>query len=229
MIKKIKPDILFTRGGYVSVPVAIGAKLNKVNYLTHDSDSTPSLANRIIAPWAKYNLVTLNSANYPYPKEKITVTGIPISSNFKPVNYDLKQQYIKEIGLSKKAKLILVIGGGQGAVNINMFISKIANKLLDYQKDLYIVHIVGENNILKMNKKYDNEIKINRERVMVLGFIKDVYRYSGAADLIITRAGATNIAEFAVQAKACILIPSPYLTGGHQLKNAQYLNIKKHP
>ena len=60
-------------------------------------------------------------------------------------------------------------------------------------------------------------------RLQVHGFISDVYRYSGAADVIITRAGATNLAEFALQGKACIVVPSPFLTGGHQLKNARYL------
>jgi UDP-N-acetylglucosamine--N-acetylmuramyl-(pentapeptide) pyrophosphoryl-undecaprenol N-acetylglucosamine transferase len=60
-------------------------------------------------------------------------------------------------------------------------------------------------------------------RIKVFGYISDIYRYSGAADLIITRAGATNLAEFALQGRACIIIPSPFLTGGHQLKNAQYM------
>ena len=62
-----------------------------------------------------------------------------------------------------------------------------------------------------------------RKRVIVKGYIEDVYTYSGAANVVVTRAGATNLAEFSVQGKACIVVPSPFLTGGHQLKNAQFL------
>ena len=61
----------------------------------------------------------------------------------------------------------------------------------------------------------------------IVGFLHDVYRYSGAADVVVTRAGATNLAEFAVQGKACIVIPNPFLTAGHQLKNAAYLESKQ--
>jgi UDP-N-acetylglucosamine--N-acetylmuramyl-(pentapeptide) pyrophosphoryl-undecaprenol N-acetylglucosamine transferase len=64
-------------------------------------------------------------------------------------------------------------------------------------------------------------------RVQIFGFLSDVYRYSGAADIVVTRAGATNLAEFAVQGRACIVIPSSFLAGGHQLKNAQYLSNRQ--
>lgn len=86
------------------------------------------------------------------------------------------------------------------------------------------MHVVGRNNLKQMQLLYKkNIVPAEQGRVTTVGFISDVYRFSGAADLIISRAGATNLAEFAMQGKACIIIPSPFLTGGHQLKNAQIL------
>ncbi len=227
---KIKPDVLFSRGGYVGVPVALAARWHKIPYITHDSDSTPSLANKIIAGSAKYNAVALSSESYPYLKSKIVVTGIPVSNNFQFVNKELRIQYLKELNLSLDSKVLLVIGGGLGSVNINQAFIKIINSLLSREKKLIVVHVVGNNNELDMIAKYNNESILQpnfRDRIRVFGFIKDVYKYSGAADVIVSRAGATNIAEFAIQAKACIVIPSPVLANGHQLKNADYLDDHK--
>jgi UDP-N-acetylglucosamine--N-acetylmuramyl-(pentapeptide) pyrophosphoryl-undecaprenol N-acetylglucosamine transferase len=87
-----------------------------------------------------------------------------------------------------------------------------------------VAHVVGRANEADMRQQYDRNLSVAEQgRVTVLGFISDVYRYSGAADVVITRAGATNLAEFALQGKACLVIPSPFLTAGHQLKNAEYL------
>jgi UDP-N-acetylglucosamine--N-acetylmuramyl-(pentapeptide) pyrophosphoryl-undecaprenol N-acetylglucosamine transferase len=224
LIKLIKPSIVFSRGGYVSVPVGLGAKLNHVPYITHDSDPIPSLANKIIAPWAKVHFVALPKEIYTsYPPDKTITTGIPISSVFKPVNKDLKAAYRKKIGL-KTDKLLFVIGGGLGAQSLNEAVLEIVPNLLAQFKDLTLINIVGRANIEQVKKSYDEALDDDqRERVQLLDFIDNVYEYSGAADLIVSRGGATNIAEFAMQSKACIVVPSSYLTGGHQLKNAEFL------
>ena len=222
IIRKCKPDVLFTRGGYISVPVAIAAKLNRVPFITHDSDSIASLTNRILAPYAKYNAVSVDSEEYPYSDLKKIITGIPISSNFKYVDEKLKNIYRTELNIPINSKVILIIGGGLGSVIINESFLNIANKLINDIPEIWIIHIVGLNNFEKMKKDYLKNVG-SLDRIKVFGFIDDVYKYSGAADLIITRAGATNIAEFSTQGKECIIVPSPFLTGGHQVKNANYL------
>ncbi len=89
---------------------------------------------------------------------------------------------------------------------------------------LHVVQVAGEKNLAELVTLYDERLsEAQQGRVQLLGFINDVYRYSGAADIIICRAGATNLAEFALQGKACLVVPSTVLTGGHQLKNAEYL------
>ena len=227
LIKKLKPNVLFSRGGYVSVPVALGAKLNHVPYITHDSDPIPSLANRIIAPWATLHAVALDKELYPYPQDKTITTGIPLNKHFISVNEKLKNTYRAKIKIPDKAQLVFVVGGGLGAQRLNEAIIKIAPDILDRFKDLYICHVAGEVNFQDVKKQYQH--KLNEDclrRVQVFGYINDIYKYSGAADVIVSRAGATNLSEFALQAKPCVIIPSPYLTGGHQIKNADYLSKK---
>jgi UDP-N-acetylglucosamine--N-acetylmuramyl-(pentapeptide) pyrophosphoryl-undecaprenol N-acetylglucosamine transferase len=223
-IRQLKPAVVFSRGGYVSVPVAFGAKLNHVPYITHDSDLVPSLANRIIAPWAAVHAVALPKELYPYPSDSTLTTGIPINRAFKPVGIEQKNAYRKKIGLSENAKLLFVIGGGLGSQTINEAIIDDASNLLAEFSDLHIYHVAGVANQELLQNEYNSKLtEAEQGRVKVFDFINDVYVYSGAADVIVTRAGATNLAEFAVQGKACIVIPSSFLTGGHQIKNAEYL------
>jgi UDP-N-acetylglucosamine--N-acetylmuramyl-(pentapeptide) pyrophosphoryl-undecaprenol N-acetylglucosamine transferase len=225
LIGTIKPAIVFSRGGFVSVPVALGAKLRHVPYVTHDSDPIPSLANRLIAPWASLHAVALPKELYPYPADKTITTGIPLRTDYKPVTPELSARYRRELDLPASAPLLFIIGGGLGSQRINQAVSEIVPHLLSEFSDLQIAHVVGRANEAATKADYQTKISAAEQgRVRIFGYLNDVYRYSGAANVIITRAGATNLAEFAVQGKACIVVPSPFLTGGHQLKNAQFLS-----
>ncbi len=224
LMGRLRPDTVFSRGGYVSVPVCLGAALRRIPYITHDSDPVPSLANRLIAPWAKVHAVALPAGIYPYPKEKTATTGIPVSKEFKPVTAALKKRYRGEINVPQKARVLFIIGGGLGSQRVNHAVSEALPHLLSDFKDLRVFHVVGRANQEEMERTYAGQLPAEEQgRVQVMGFIPDVYRYSGAADLVVSRAGATNLAEFAIQGKACIVIPSSFLAGGHQLKSAQYL------
>jgi UDP-N-acetylglucosamine--N-acetylmuramyl-(pentapeptide) pyrophosphoryl-undecaprenol N-acetylglucosamine transferase len=224
LMAQIRPGIVFSRGGFVSVPVALGASLNRVPYITHDSDSIPSLSNRLIARRARLHAVALPAGLYPYPADKTVTTGIPLNKNFVPLNAKLQADYREGIKVPTDCKLLFVIGGGLGAQRVNRAVAEAMPHLLSEFKDLYVVHSAGRANEQEVAEFYKQNLGDEEQgRLRVFGFIDDVYRYSGAADLVITRAGATNLAEFAVQGRACIVIPSAFLVGGHQLKNAQYL------
>jgi UDP-N-acetylglucosamine--N-acetylmuramyl-(pentapeptide) pyrophosphoryl-undecaprenol N-acetylglucosamine transferase len=224
LMKQLSPDILFTRGGYVSVPAAFGARMNGVAYITHDSDPIPSLANRIIARWASFHAVALPKEIYPYPANKTITTGIPVSSHFVSLNKSLIKQYRRSINVPEEAKLLFIIGGGLGSQTVNKAIVSVVPHLIREFPDLYVMHGTGKVNEASVKEAYLSQLSESEQaRVKAFGYLDDVFRYSGAADLIITRAGATNLAEFAIQGKACIVIPSSFLTGGHQLKSADYL------
>lgn len=224
LMKQLQPSIVFSRGGFVSVPVALGAALRRIPYITHDSDRTPSLANRLIARWAVKHAVALPKDVYPYPANKTVTTGIPINQAFVPVTAEVKKRYRAAIDVPAAAKVLFIIGGGLGSLRVNNAVVDVIPHLLREHKDLHVMHVVGRAHEQAVAATYAKNLdEAEQGRVRTFGFIDDVYRYSGAADVVITRAGATNLAEFAVQGKACIVVPSAFLSGGHQLHNAQYL------
>jgi UDP-N-acetylglucosamine--N-acetylmuramyl-(pentapeptide) pyrophosphoryl-undecaprenol N-acetylglucosamine transferase len=229
LLKKINPDLVFSKGGYVAVPVGLAARLHGIPIITHDSDSVPGLANRIVGRWAAVHATGMPASYYNYPKDSIAYTGIPVDERIKPITSNLQAADKEQLGISADAPLLLAAGGGQGAQQINDLMLAIAPKLLAANPKLHIVHIVGIGMAGQMSEQQIKETyakllpKSDLKRLTTLSFTSDFYRYSGAADLIITRAGASAMAEFALQGKACIVVPSSVLAGGHQLKNAQAL------
>ncbi len=224
LLKRLQPQIIFVKGGFVGVPVGLAAASRHIPFITHDSDAIPGLANRMISRWARLHAVALPKNVYAYPEAKTITTGIPLQSSFKPVTEALKAEYRQEIDIPLTSPLLFVIGGGLGSQRVNGAVAEIVPHLLREFPDLYVVHGVGRANAVEMNGLYDAKLTSQQQgRVRVFGYVNDVFRYSGAADVIVTRAGATNLAEFALQGKACVVVPSPFLTGGHQLKNAHYL------
>ncbi len=221
LLRRVRPDVIFTRGGFVSVPVALGGKLNGIPYLTHDSDSTPSLANRLIARWARLHAVALPKELYPYPASKTVVVGVPVGAEYVPVTDERRRHYRKQLGLTY-TYIIFVTGGGNGARVLNQAMAANARYLLATFPSLAIVHVAGRALETETVTAYDAlQLGAARERVQVHGFVSDLYRYSGAADVVIARGGATNLAEFAVQGLACLIVPSKQL--GWNVKNAQAL------
>lgn len=223
LLRKLKPDVIFTRGGFVSVPVAFGARLNRIPYITHDSDSIPSLANRLIAKHAAVHAVALPAELYPYPLDKTVVVGVPVSTNYQPVTPQLRNHYRQELRLERFEQVLLLTGGGNGARMLNETLVANAAYLLGAFPKLAIVHIAGRALEDETNTAYDAlQLGDVRASVQVHGFVTDLYRYSGAADVVIARGGATNLAEFALQRLACVIVPSKQL--GWNVKNAEALS-----
>lgn len=224
LLRGLRPDVIFIKGGFVGVPVGLAAAGLRIPYVTHDSDALPGLANRIISRWAAKHAVALPPEVYHYPAAKTVTTGIPLQADFTPVTDNLKKQYRSQLKLPARARVLFVIGGGLGSQRVNAAVAAAVPHLLREFPDLYVVQGAGRANKARLEALYTDKLSpAEQGRLTVHGYIDDVYRYSGAADVIITRAGATNLAEFALQGKACIVVPSPFLTAGHQLKNARYL------
>jgi len=224
VLGKIKPDIIFIKGGYIGVPVGLAAALRKIKYITHDSDTMPGLANRIIAKWAIMHATGMPTEFYDYQKDKTVYVGVPISAEYSLVDEDMQNAFKKNLGFESADKLILFTGGGLGSKVLNDSLVEITKKLLSSDEKIRIMNIAGNENEEEVRGAFSNKLSSEEiDRLTIKGFVTDLHRYSGAADLIISRAGATNIAEFAAQAKACVIIPSPYLVGGHQIKNAESL------
>jgi UDP-N-acetylglucosamine--N-acetylmuramyl-(pentapeptide) pyrophosphoryl-undecaprenol N-acetylglucosamine transferase len=224
ILVKVKPDIVFSKGGFVAVPVGIAAKIRGIPIVTHDSDTVPGLANKIIGRWAKVQATGMPAEFYNYKSGSVVYTGIPVDNRLKLVDKTLQNKSKMAIGVNPTDSVILIMGGSLGARDINDKILILASELLASEPNLHLVHITGNKQLEEIKKQYGVLLSGNsNKKVTVLGYTSELYKYIEAADLIVTRAGATTIAEIAVAAKACILIPSPFLTGGHQVKNAEQL------
>lgn len=213
LVPRLKADIILLKGGFVGVPVGFAAVLWKKRFVTHDSDAVPGLANRLVSKWATFHATGMPPEYYRYPKESVKYVGVLVGADYKEVTSDLREKYKAALKIPTEARVLTVTGGSGGAATINGAMRAIIETLLDQHPDLYVIHQVG----VGKGSVYDG---YSNERLGIYELLKPMYQYTGAADVVVTRAGANTMAELGIQAKACIVIPNPLLTGGHQLKNA---------
>lgn len=208
-IKTIKPDICFSKGGFVSVPVVLAAKSKKVPTIIHESDMTPGLANKIAIPAATKVCCNFTEAAEKLPKGKGVVTGTPIRSELFTGSKEAAFEYC---GFTGNKPVILVVGGSTGAKSVNEAIWKSLDKLLE---TYYVIHLCGKG---KANKDLDG-----KEGYKQIEYCdKEMKDMLAAADIIISRAGANAICEFLALKKLNILIPlSAQASRGDQILNAK--------
>ncbi|MDB5186308.1 MAG: UDP-N-acetylglucosamine--N-acetylmuramyl-(pentapeptide) pyrophosphoryl-undecaprenol [Candidatus Saccharibacteria bacterium] len=216
LLKKLKPSVVFLKGGFVGVPVGLAAAKCHLPVVTHDSDALPGLANRLVSKWVTFHATGMPVDFYRYPSDKARHVGVLVGDAYQPVTSGVQASFKEELNIPEQAALVLVTGGSLGAQRLNTAMTQIAPELLEANPDLHIIHQVGKGN----HEAYG---AYTHNRLHVLEFMQGMHRYTGAADIVVTRAGANTLAELGVQGKACIVVPNPLLTGGHQLKNAQYL------
>ena len=207
-LKKYKPDIVFSKGGFVSVPVVKAAKKYKIPVIIHESDMTPGLANKLSMSSA--SIVCYNfpeTAEY-LPQEKSRLTGTPIREELKHGN---KLHGLDLCGFNANKPVVMVVGGSLGAQAIN---SSVRDALPELLKTYQIVHLCGKG-------KVDDSF-LDIEGYKQFEYIKDEMKDLFAmADLIISRAGANAICEIAALRKPNILIPLPATASrGDQILNA---------
>ena len=224
LMRKFRPDVVFSKGSFVAVPVGLAARIRGIPIVTHDSDTVPGLANKIVGRWAKTHATGMPAKYYDFPESTTTYVGIPIDSRIKKVSPKLQKTAKQQLKLPVDAEVLLVSGGGNGSQKINDLILAVAATLLETNLGLQIVHVSGVIHEEELRRAYRHILsKPQQKRVHLYGFTTDFYKFLTAADLVIGRAGATTLAELAIAGKACIVIPAPFLTGGHQLKNAERL------
>lgn len=208
LMKKYRPDVVFSKGGFVAVPVVLAAKHYKVPTIIHESDMTPGLANKICIPSAAKVCCNFPETLSYLPAEKAVLTGSPIRKELLEGDRLTGLQYT---GLSASKPVILVIGGSLGSVAVNKAVRSILPKLLDtYQ----VIHICGKGNL--------DESLIGREGYVQYEYVDAPLRHLfAAADLIVSRAGANSICEILALRKPHILIPlSAAASRGDQILNA---------
>lgn len=208
-LKQLKPDVVFSKGGFVSVPVVRAAASLKIPCIIHESDMTPGLANKLCIPAADKICCNFPETLQMLPKEKAVLTGSPIREELSSGN---KLAGLDMCGFTANKPVIMVIGGSQGAASINQVVRTALPMLLE---DFQIVHLCGKDkidNLLLTEKGYKQFEYLKSE-------LKDIF---AMADLVISRAGANAICELLALNKPNILIPLPSAKSrGDQLLNAR--------
>ena len=207
-LKEFKPDVVFSKGGFVSVPVVRAAASLKIPCIIHESDITPGLANKLCIPVARKVCCNFPETLNHLPKEKAVLTGSPIRKELAEGN---RLAGLDMCGFTANKPVILVMGGSLGALNVNQAVRAALPGLLE---DFQIIHLCGKDkvdNLLLTTPGYKQFEYVKTE-------LKDLF---AACDLVISRAGANAICEILALKKPNILIPLPAeVSRGDQLLNA---------
>lgn len=214
-LRSWRPDVVFTKGGFVCLPVGMAAKVLGIPLVIHDSDAHPGLTNRVLSRWATKIATGAPLKFYTYPKEISRYVGIPINEEFVPFKPSERQALKEKLGFDPKRPLVVVTGGGLGARRINDAVAKRLNELLDITSLVLVSGTAQYDELRATTSESDPRYQLH---AFISSGMADLL---GAADVVVTRAGATTILELAALAKPTILVPNGFLTGGHQLKNAE--------
>jgi len=231
-IYKFKPDVVFSKGGFASIPPVVAAWILKIPIITHESDIVPGLANKIIARFAFKILISFSATKKYFNKNKIILTGNPVRDD---IAKSKKENALKFFKLSFGVPTILIFGGSQGAQRINEMILEILPELI---KKYQVIHQCGSKNYEKIKNKAKNlNFPKTSKRLFASGRFTERYKLYpyldkemkdayAIADLVISRAGANSISEIAVLGKPNILIPLSTSASDHQAKNAEFFAKK---
>ncbi|RJQ14013.1 UDP-N-acetylglucosamine--N-acetylmuramyl-(pentapeptide) pyrophosphoryl-undecaprenol N-acetylglucosamine transferase [Candidatus Parcubacteria bacterium] len=210
------PDIVFSKGGYGSVPIIIAASIYRVPIIIHESDSVAGLANKKAAKYAKLIALGFPGAENDFPNRETVTTGVPVRTDIAAGSKEIAHQFFRIKG---GKPIILIIGGSQGAEAINDFILNNLEELLRYFE---IIHLTG-------GKKFETlgaELKARFGHIDTGGYhpypflVEELKEAYAICDIVVARSSATVISEIAAVAKPSILIPLPGAAQDHQRINA---------
>lgn len=208
-LKKINPDIVFSKGGFVSVPVIRAAAALHIPCIIHESDITPGLANKLCIPVARKVCCNFPETVSFLPKDKAVLTGSPIREELTRGD---KIAALDICGFTANKPVVLVIGGSLGAASINKTVREALPKLLN---DFQVIHICGKEKIDNMLLHIDGYIQFEYVKTE----LKDLF---ALADVVISRAGANSICELLALKKPNLLVPLPAESSrGDQILNAK--------
>ena len=203
-LQKIRPDLVFSKGGYVALPVVSAAKKLGIPCLSHESDLSAGLANRLLVKKCVKIFTSFPETAKKFPNG--VYSGAPIRQNIFGVN---KKEAKKHLRLPQDSKVLLIFGGGSGSQRINESVRKHLKTLTDAY---YVLHVCGRENVVESNFKKYRQYE----------FIADMGMAYAAADLVVSRAGAGALFEILALKKPALLIPLEGQSRGDQLENANY-------
>jgi UDP-N-acetylglucosamine--N-acetylmuramyl-(pentapeptide) pyrophosphoryl-undecaprenol N-acetylglucosamine transferase len=206
LIKRVRPDVVIGVGGYASGPVVLTAALMDTPTLVAEQNALPGFTNRTLARFVKAAAVSFEEAKG-FFGEKAEITGNPVRAEF----FDVPVKHAGDV------IHVLITGGSQGARAINEAVIGALPLLAEEKDRVSFTHQTGENDFYRVRDAYEN----SGLSADVRPFIEKIVEEFAAADLVISRAGATTVAELAAAGKPAIMIPFPFAADDHQRKNAE--------
>ena len=218
LVLKEKPRVIFINGGSVGVPVALAARLARIPYIVHESDTVMGLANRMVAPHARV-VATAFDANFGSSLAGKTVcTGIPLKEQFlQPPDEKTLNNLKNGLNLDSTLPVVLALGGSLGAERLNNWLISQVDDLLD---KCQLILVSGRANYLSTQATISTLRPALVSRLHLLEFSDRVADLMRIADVVVTRAGATTLMEIAATGRPALIIPNDMLSGGHQSANA---------
>jgi UDP-N-acetylglucosamine--N-acetylmuramyl-(pentapeptide) pyrophosphoryl-undecaprenol N-acetylglucosamine transferase len=212
LYRKFKPQVILGMGGFTSTAPVLAGRMRGISTFIHESNAVPGKANRVTARMVRAVMLGFKECAPFFPKARTEVTGTPIRNELKRLDRQIAHQ---KLGLRDDLVTLLVMGGSQGASGINQAIIKSLPFL--HGTSLQVIHLSGARD--------ERLVADNYRREDILAYVAPFHHrmeevYS-AADLLVARAGAASLAEFAAFSLPGILIPFPYAADDHQTRNAE--------
>lgn len=240
IIRKFKPDVAIGVGGYASAPVLLAAQSLNIPTLIQEQNGFAGLTNKIIAKKAKTICVAYEGMERFFPSEKIVMSGNPIRKEIVPADEAMKSEAMNFYQLDPQKKHILIVGGSLGCRTLNDSVMKWIEESCPQGEDIQIIWQCGKyylNTVREFMSRYpdlclcsnnDSNIEESHKdkkypKIQYSDFIKRMDLAYAAADLVISRSGASSVSELCAAHKAVILVPSPFVTEDHQTHNAMAL------
>lgn len=223
LIEKKRPDAVIGFGAYVEIPLLMSAHEHNVPIVIHEQNSVAGLANKALAPHAQVIAVAFEEARDEFARRKgrnthILRTGNPVRKEFSTIK---KTDAKKALDIPKNASTVLIFGGSLGAESLNNAVVKLKDKLLK-NTHRYIIHATGHDHFDHVVKQLDLTAP-EQKRYRVYPYIEEMGNALAAANVVISRAGASSIAEIIASKTPALLIPYPHATHAHQDTNAALL------
>jgi UDP-N-acetylglucosamine--N-acetylmuramyl-(pentapeptide) pyrophosphoryl-undecaprenol N-acetylglucosamine transferase len=217
IIKQFKPDVVIGTGGFASGPLLQMANMLNIPTVIQEQNSFPGITNKFLSKKANTICVAYENLERFFPKEKMILTGNPVRQDIIAIE-SKREEAFEYFDLVANKKTVLVLGGSLGARRVNQLIAKELDRILSQNVQI----------IWQCGKLYFEEYKKhNSDYVQVLPFIDRMDLVYAAADIIISRAGASSVSELCIVGKPVIFIPSPNVAEDHQTKNAKSIADKK--
>lgn len=214
IIRQVRPQVLFATGGFISAATVLAARTLRVPVMMHACDAMPDRTNRLLARWADLMSVVSDEAGALLAARHVVVTGQPVRPEVLKAD---SRQARKSLGIPPSAFVVLVTGGSQGAETLNRATTGALPNLLE-DPNLHVIHLTGAGKLPDLSQLHT--LGLPAERYLVQEHRSDMSTLLAASDVVVTRAGASSLAEASAWGRPMIVVPYPY-AGGHQHHNAR--------